>query len=48
MIILGLILILVGLLVVGLKVLFWIGVILLAAGLIAWLVPIGGRTRRWY
>lgn len=48
MIILGLILLLLGLLVSGLHILFIIGLILLIVGLVVNLVPIAGRTRRWY
>lgn len=48
MIALGIILIIIGLIVASLHVLLWIGIILLIIGLILNLVPIGGRTRRWY
>jgi hypothetical protein len=48
MVVLGLILIVLGFLVASLKVLIYIGVVLLIAGLVLNLVPLGGRTRRWY
>jgi hypothetical protein len=48
MIVLGLILLLLGLLVSGLKILFTIGLILLLVGLVLNFVPIGGSRRRWY
>jgi hypothetical protein len=48
MIALGIILIIIGLIVASLHILLWIGIILLIIGLILNLVPIGGRTRRWY
>jgi hypothetical protein len=47
-VILGIILILLGLLVAGLKFLLIIGVILLIVGLVLNLVPIGGTRRRYY
>jgi hypothetical protein len=45
-IILGIILIIVALLVASLKVLLWVGIVLLVVGLILNFVPIGGRRRR--
>lgn len=47
MIVLGIILALIGWL-TGLAILVTIGVILIIVGAILWLVPIGGRTRRYY
>jgi len=47
-IVLGVILIILSLLFAGLKILFWIGVLLLVAGLILNLVPVGGTRRRYY
>lgn len=48
MVVLGLVLLLIGLFVAGLKVLVTIGIILLIVGLVVNLVPIGGSRRRWY
>ena len=48
MVVLGLILLLLGLFVAGLKILVTIGIILLIVGLVMNLVPIGGTRRRWY
>jgi uncharacterized membrane protein len=47
MIVLGIILALIGWL-TGLAILVTIGVILIIVGVVLWLVPIGGRTRRYY
>ncbi len=46
MIALGLILLLIGLLVSGAKILFTIGLILLLVGLVLNFVPVGGTRRR--
>jgi hypothetical protein len=46
MVILGLILLIIGLFTV--KVLFWIGLILIVVGLVLNFVPVGGTRRRWY
>ena len=46
MIALGLVLIILGLLVAGAKVLFTIGVVLLLVGLVLNFVPVGGTRRR--
>lgn len=48
MIALGLVLLILGLLIGGLKILFTIGLILLVVGLVVNFVPIGGTRRRWY
>lgn len=48
MVVLGLILLLIGLFVAGLKILVTIGIILLIVGLVVNLIPIGGSRRRWY
>lgn len=48
MVVLGLILLLVGLFVAGLKILVTIGIILIIVGLILNFVPMGGTRRRWY
>lgn len=47
MIILGVVLICLGF-ILGVPPLYYIGILLFLLGLVAWLVPIGGRTRRWY
>ena len=47
MVVLGLILLLLGLFVAGLKILVTIGIILLIVGLVMNLVPIGGTRRRY-
>jgi len=46
MVILGLILLIIGLFTV--KVLFWIGLILVIVGLVLNFVPMGGTRRRFY
>ena len=48
MVILGVILIILGLVVASLHLLLWIGIVLLIAGLILNLVPIGGTRRRFF
>ena len=51
MLILGVVLIVLALLVPALHVLFWIGVVLAAIGLVLLLLSLGGREvggRRWY
>jgi len=45
---LGVILLILALLVPALKVLLWVGVVLLIVGLVLNLVPIGGKRRRYY
>ena len=47
MIILGLICLLLGF-VLGIPILWTIGIILVIVGLVLWFLPIGGRTRRYY
>ena len=47
MVIFGLILALLGFF-LGIQILWVIGIILLIVGLVLWLVPIGGRTHRYY
>jgi len=47
MVILGLVLLILGL-VLGIYWLWVIGLVLIIVGLVLWLVPIGGRTRRYY
>jgi len=47
MVVLGIILILIGWL-ASISILLTIGVILVIVGLILWLIPIGGRTHRYY
>jgi uncharacterized membrane protein len=47
MVVLGIVLALIGWL-TGLTILVTIGVILIVVGVVLWLVPIGGRTRRYY
>jgi hypothetical protein len=44
---LGLIALIAGLL-LGIYLLWVIGLILILVGLVLWFVPIGGTTRRWY
>ncbi len=46
MIVFGIIFIVIGLLIAHLHLLLWIGVLLLVAGLVLNLVPIGGSRRR--
>ncbi len=48
MVVLGIILLLIGLLVASLKILLWIGLVLIIVGLILNFVPIGGTRRRYY
>lgn len=48
MIVLSIILVVIGLLITNLHLLLWIGVVLLVAGLVLNLVPIGGSRRRVY
>jgi hypothetical protein len=45
---LGLVLLILGLLIGGLKILVTIGLILLVVGLVLNFVPIRGTRRRWY
>jgi hypothetical protein len=47
MIILGLVLAILGF-ILGIQVLWIIGLILVLVGLVLWFVPIGGTTRRYY
>lgn len=47
MVILGLVLLLIGWL-ASIHILLVIGIVLVVVGLVLWLVPIGGRTRRYY
>ena len=47
MIAVGLILLILGL-IFGIYILWVLGLVLLAVGLVLWFVPVGGRTRRWY
>lgn len=48
MIALGILLLILGLLFAGLKVLVTIGIILLIVGVVLNFVPMGGRRGRWY
>lgn len=48
MIVLGIMLLVIGLLIAHLHLLLWIGIVLLVAGLVLNLVPIGGSRRRVY
>lgn len=48
MIALGLVLLLIGLLVAGAKILFTIGLILILVGVVLNFLPMGGRRGRWY
>jgi hypothetical protein len=48
MVALGLILLLIGLFVAGLKILITLGIVLIVVGLIVNVVPVGGARRRWF